>query len=180
MSIDFSVIRTNLFDWATANIPSGVPVVWYYPNAPRPTVDYVSLYISSINQIGWDYTQAPLDDFGIAQMVGDREFYLQVQGYGGDPMTILENLQTSLQQQTVLDSLRAVGLVFFNWQPINDITYLVDSRYEQRATFEVMFRLANIYTDNLGVIDRVELEEIFKDPAGTIVYDETFDIPPLP
>ena len=35
------------------------------------------------------------------------------------------------------------------------------------------------HTDNLGVIDTVVLEEVFKNPAGTIVYDETITIPPI-
>lgn len=178
MSLDFNVIRTNLYNWAIANIPEGMPAIYLYPNSPRPTVDYLSLYISSVTQIGWDYTQDPLDDSGIAQMVGDREFTLQCQAYGGDPLTVMENLRTSLQKQTVLDTLRLVGIVFVNWFPINDVTELVDSRFEQRASMDILFRIANVYTDNLGVIDTVVLEEIFKNPSGTVIYDETFTIPP--
>lgn len=177
MTIDFSVVRTNLYNWAVANIPSGTPAIYLYPNSPRPTVDYVSLYIATITQIGWDWTQDPLDDTGITTMVGDREFTLQVQAYGGDPMTVLQNLRTSLQKQTVLDSLRVNGIVFVNWFPINDVTELVDTRYEQRASMDVLFRIADISTDNLGVIDTVVLEEVFKNQNGDIVYDETFTIP---
>jgi hypothetical protein len=178
MAIDFSIVRTNLYNWCLANIPSGMPVIYLYANAPRPTVDYVSLYISTITQIGWDWTQDPLDDTGVTQMVGDREFILQVQAYGGDPMTVMQNLRTSLQKQTVLDSLRVNGIVFVNWNPINDITELVDSRFEQRASMDVLFRIADVSTDNLGVIDTVVLEEVFQNAAGDIVYDETFTIPP--
>jgi len=180
MAIDFSLVRTYLYNWAVANIPSAMPVVYLFPNAPRPTVDYVSLYISTITQIGWDWTQDPLDDFGISKMVGDREFTLQVQAYGGDPMTVLQNLRTSLQKQTVLDSLRVNGIVFVNWFAINDVTELVDSRFEQRASMDVLFRIADISTDDLGVIDRIVLQEVVKDPTGTTVYDETFTIPPAP
>lgn len=176
--LDFSVVRTNLYNWAIQNIPSGMPAIYLYPNSPRPQVDYVSLYISSITQIGWDYTQDPLDNTGVSQMVGDREFTLQCVAYGGDPMTVIQNLRTSLQKQTVLDSLRVTGIVFVNWFPVVDITELVDSRYEQRASMDVLFRIADVYTDNLGVISTVVLEEVFKNPAGTIVYDETFTIPP--
>ena len=178
MTIDFMQVRTNLYNWAIANIPSGMPVIYLYPNSPRPTVDYVSLYISTITQIGWDWTQDPLNDGGISQMVGDREFTLQVQGYGGYPMTVLQNLRTSLQKQTVLDSLRVNGIVFVNWFPINDVTELVDSRYEQRASMDVLFRIADVSTDNLGVIDTVVLQEVFQNATGATVYDETFTIPP--
>ncbi len=176
MTIDFMTVRTNLYNWAIANIPSAMPVIYLYPNSPRPTVDYVSLYISTITQIGWDWTQDPLNDSGITNMVGDREFTL---AYGGDPMTVLQNLRTSLQKQSVLDSLRVNGIVLVNWFAINDITDLVDSRYEQRASMDILFRIADVYIDNLGVIDNVVLQEIYKNPSGTTVYNETFTIPPL-
>ncbi len=179
MTIDFMTVRTNLYNWAIANIPSAMPVIYLYPNSPRPTVDYVSLYISTITQIGWDWTQDPLNDSGITNMVGDREFTLQAQAYGGDPMTVLQNLRTSLQKQSVLDSLRVNGIVLVNWFAINDITDLVDSRYEQRASMDILFRIADVYIDNLGVIDNVVLQEIYKNPSGTTVYNETFTIPPL-
>jgi|GEM_PF-2008660 len=178
-SLDFSIVRTNLYDWAITNIPIGMPVIYLYPNAPRPTVDYISLYIASINQIGWDWTQDPLNDTGITTMVGDREFTLQIQAYGDDPLTVLQNLRTSLQKQSVLDSLRVNGIVFVNWFAINDVTALIDSRYEQRGSMDILFRIADVYTDNLGVIDNIVLEEVYFDPTGAIVYDETFTIPPL-
>jgi len=179
MPIDFMVVRTNLYNWCIQNIPSQMPVIYLYPNAPRPTVDYISLYIASVDQIGWDWTQNPLDDTGLSQMVGDREFTLQVQGYGGDPITVLQNLRTSLQKQTVLDSLRQNGIVFVSWFPINDVTDLIDSRYEQRAQMDILFRIADIYIDDLGVIDTVVLQEVFENASGNIVYDETFTIPPI-
>ncbi len=180
MTIDFMTVRTNLYNWAIANIPMNTPVIYLYPNAPRPTVDYVSLYITTVVQIGWDYVQGPLNDSGDSQQVGDREFTLQVQAYGGDPITVLQNLRTSLQKQSVLDTLRINGIVFANWFQINDVTALIDSRYEQRASMDIQFRIADIYSDLSGVIDIVELEEIYKDPSGTTVIDQTILIPPAP
>lgn len=177
MSIDFMQIRSYLYNWAISNIPVGMPAIYYYPNAPRPTIDYVSLYISSLDQIGWDFDQAPQANDGIAEQVGDREFILQVQGYGGDPITVLNNLRTSLQKQSVLDTLRAVGIVFVSWFSINDITDLIDSRFEQRAVMDVKFRLADIYNDTPGVISSAQIQEIFEDSQQNIVYDETFIIP---
>lgn len=175
--INFDTLRNNLYDWAVDNLPTDTPVIYLYPNAPRPTVDYISLLLSSFNQIGWDYTQDPLDDSGVAELVGDREFILQVQGYGGDPMSLLEGLRTSLQKQTVLDSLRANGIVFVSWFPISDITALIDSRFEKRASMDVKFRLAQVYSDDLGVINTVELEEIFENAQGNVLIDETIQIP---
>lgn len=180
MALVFKDLKTSLYNWAVANVPSGMPVVYYFPNAPRPTVDYVSLLISSVTQIGWDYVPEPEDDSGVVEQVGDREFVLTAQAYGGDVLTVIENLRTSLQKQTVLDTLRSSGIVFVNWFPINDITDLVDSRFEQRATMDIQFRIAQEYFDNLGAIDQAEVEEVILNVDGSTVYDETVLIPPNP
>ena len=182
--IDFNLVRTNLYNWVIANIPTGMPAIYLYSNAPRNSplapVDYVTLNIASVVQIGWDYEQSPLTTGGISNSTGDREFTFQIQAYGGDVMTVMQNLRTSLQKQTVLDTLRLNGIVFANWFPINDLTTLVDSRYEQRASMDVLFRIADIYTDVVGVISTVRLQEVFFDAVGAIVYDKTFLIPPTP
>jgi hypothetical protein len=178
MTISFDSVRTDLYNWAVANVPSGMPVIYYYPNAPRPTVDYVTLYITSVTQIGRDYTSDPSNDAGIANMSGDREFTLQVQAYGDDPLTVLENLRTSLQKESVLDSLRATGISYVNWFPIQDITSLIDSRFEQRGTMDLLFRMAQTYTDTIGVIDTVQVTETVKDQEGNDVEHITLTIPP--
>jgi hypothetical protein len=178
MAIVFKQLKTTMYDWAVANVPSGMPVVYYYPNAPRPNVDYVSLLISSVNQIGWDYVPQPDDNPGVVEQVGDREFTMTIQAYGGDVLTVLNNLRTSLQKETVLDTLRASGVVFVNWFSINDITDLVDSRFEQRATMDVLFRIADEYLDTLGTIGQVELEEEILNIDGSTVIDQTVLIPP--
>lgn len=180
MPLVFSNIKTSLYNWALANVPAGMPVVFYFPNAPRPTVDYVSLLISSVMQVGWDYVPQPTDTAGDVEQVGDREFIVTANAYGGDVLTVLENLRTSLQKQTVLDTLRANGIVFVDWFPINDITDLIDSRFEQRATMDIRFRIAQEYTDVLGTIAQIEAEEVILNVDGTIVLDQTVLIPPNP
>lgn len=178
MTISFNTVRTNLYNWAVANVPVGMPVIYYYQNAPRPTVDYVTLYITSTVQIGRDFTQSPLTTAGTSAMIGDREFTLQIQAYGGDPITILENLRTSLQIVTVLDSLRAQGLVYVDWLAINDITDLINSRYEQRASMDLRWRIAQQYTEQAGAISTANVHETYFDSDGSLIISNTITIPP--
>ena len=178
MSINFNDVRTSLYNWVISNTPAGMPVIYLYNNSPRPTVDYLTLYISSVNQIGWDYVQPFSDNTGIEEQVGDREFTLNIVAYGGspstttgDPLTVLNNLRTSLQKQTVLDTLRANGIAFANWFPINDLTTLIDSRFEPRASMDIIFRMADIYSDISGFINTVNYEQTYFDAKGTVVYN---------
>ncbi len=180
MSIVFSTVKTSLYNWVVANLPGGMPAIYLYSNSPRPTIDYVTLYISSVSQIAWDYVQEPTTTSGIANQIGDREFTFQIQAYGGDPLTILNNLRSSLQKETVLDSLRANGIVLANWFDIVDLTTLIDTRYELRASLDIRFRMSDQYTDNHGVISTVSLEEQVLNPSGSIIFDKTFLIPPPP
>lgn len=175
MSLNFETIKTNLYSWALANCP-GCSVIFLNENAPRPAQPYVTLFLTSLNQIGEDFT--PESDInGMVDMVGDREFTLQIQTYGGDCITRLENLRSSLQKQTVLDTLRANGIVFVNHFGINDLTELLDSRFEKRGAMDVLFRIGQNYTDNLGLVETIEVEEIYQDAGGNVVYDHTITIP---
>lgn len=175
MPLNFETIKTNLYSWATAN-SGGASVIFLNENAPRPSQPYVTLFLSSLNQIGEDYTPES-DVNGLVDMVGDREFTLQIQTYGGDCITRLENLRSSLQMQTVLDTLRANGIVFVNHFAISDVTELLDSRFEKRAAMDVLFRIGQNYIDNLGLIQTVQVEEIYQDAGGSVVYDHTITIP---
>lgn len=176
MPINFETVKLNLYQWASSVVPMGMPVIFYEPNAPRPTVPYVTLYLNSIIAVNQDWTSNEADDTGTVNMHGDRQFTLQVQAYGGDPLTLMENLRTSLQKQSVLDTLRANGISFFASINIGDITELVDSKFERRATLDILFGIGQIYTDTVGYFDEVEIEEVIENPLGEIVYDETITI----
>lgn len=180
MSINWETVKTNIYTWVKANIPSGMPVTMLYENAPRPTAPYLTLNIASITQIGWDWTPNPTNTAGSISLTGDREFTVQLQAYGGDPFSVMENLRTSLQKEVVLDTLRLNGIVFADWFPINDITELVETRFEKRTSMDVLFRIAQTDTETLGTIATVQLQEVFSDAEGSVIYDKTFLIPPAP
>lgn len=175
MTINLETVKTNLYDWAKAQLPVNFPVILYYENAPRPTYNYVTIDITTFTQIGEDYTPQPTDDVGDVEMVGNREFTVQLQAYGGDSMGILETLRCSLQKLTVLDTLRNNGIIFVMHFPIQDITELVNSKFESRATMDVLFRMGQTYQDTLGSIDTVEIEEEFFE-GDTLVINQTVTV----
>jgi len=173
MPLNFETVKTNLYEWASS-VSGGSPVIVYNENSPRPALPYVTLYLQSLVQIGDDYVPRP-DGMGALTIVGDREFTLQVQAYGGDPITLLENMRSSLQKETVLATLREDNIVFVQHNPITDITLLLDTEFEARASMDILFRIAQTDTDNHGLILTVEIEENFSDGQST-VYSETVTI----
>lgn len=177
MSIIFNDVQNALYGWVSSQVVSR-QVIWYYPNAPRPANSYVSLNITSFSQMGWDYIPRPTDNPGNVILKGDRELTLSLQAYGDQPFETLENLRTSLQRETVKDYLRSQGLAYFGQESIIDISTLLDSRYEQRASMDVYFRIGQQYTDQLGTIATVEVTEQFFNAAEILIFDETYTVPP--
>src|SRR5690606_6313444 len=156
-------------------LPSNVPVIFYYQNDPRPSVPYVTLYLTPLSQIGNDFVPMPTNQAGTITQIGDREFTLQVQTYGDDCITRLENLRSSLQKQSVLDTLRENGIAFVQQLSINDITELNASRFENRAQMDLLFRIGQTYSETTGSIETVEINENFSN-GQTIVYDDKITI----
>jgi hypothetical protein len=179
VAIDFEQVKTSLYDWAVANLPANTPVIFLYQNAPRPDSAYVTLYLSSVVQIGDDFIPQPTTAPGDIEQQGDREFTLQIATYGGDCFTRLENLRSSLQKETVLATLRESGIAFVQHFPIQDVTELVSSRFENRAQMDVLFRIGQTYSEVSGSIETVEIDEEFSN-GDSVVYSDTQTITAAP
>ena len=176
MPINYTIVKSNLYDWAVGAVPVGMPVIYYNPNAPRPTVPYVTLYLNSITAVNQDYSYPNADSMGVINMKGDRNFTLQVQAYGGEPLNVLENMRSSLQKVTILDALRTAGIAFYQSLTITDITELVDSKFERRAQMDILFGIGQTYTDNPGYFNTVVVDETILNVDETIVYEDTITI----
>lgn len=176
MALNYDVVKSNLYTWAVSVSPMGMPVIFYEPNAPRPVVPYVSLYMNTVTAINQDWASPNSDILGNVDMHGDRQFTLQIQAYGNDPLTVLENIRTSLQKQSVLDTLRVNGIAFYQSLTINDITDLVDSRFERRAQFDALFGIGQVYQDSPGYFDEIEVEQEYIDAIDVVIFDETIII----
>lgn len=177
MAIDFAVVKTSLYNWVVAQIPMGMPVIYWQPNSPRPTIPYITLYLSQVTAVNQDWADSEATGIGVINMKGDRNFTLEVQAYGSDPLTLMENIRTSLQKQSVLDTLRTNGIVFYSSLTINDITELVDSQFERRAHLDILFGIGQVYTDTPGYFDHIELQEIVSDQTPAVIYNQTITIP---
>lgn len=181
MPISYATVKTNLYTWAVSVLPVGMPVIYWEPNAPRPEIPYVSLFLNSIVAPNQDWTSAQADANGVTLMQGDRQFTLSMQAYGGtDPLTVLENVRSSLQKQTVLDTLRANGIVFYSSLNIEDITDLIDSQWERRASMDILFGIGQSYSDAPGYFDKTVIQEIINDIDGSVVVNRLFNVPPTP
>lgn len=146
------------YQWAVANVNfAGVTVIEEKQNAPRPKRPFVTLNI--ISQVDQDFSdQLPPDDEGMAEIVNNREISLSIMAYGENANLIIDNLRRSCEKPSVRLEFRRSGVVYIQvLSGFTDETETVSSEYEERANLDLSFRTATIDTDDVGLIEEVEV-----------------------
>lgn len=168
-------MKLALYQWASIN--SGITTAWAYQNAPQPTKPFLTLYLSSFTAIGTDELFSPTN-VGITQIVGQREFTMTVTAEGPNALGILENLACTLEKPSVQASFTVNNLVYIRRLSINDLPTLEETQWKERAALDIQFRLANVFFDDVGLIEHVELTENYL-YNEELVYTTTNIIPPI-
>jgi hypothetical protein len=173
--INLSTVKTTLITWAATN--SGLSrVILANQNAPRPTLPYLTILLTPFIAIGDDYIYPP-DVAGVRKIKGNREFTVTINAFGTNAINYLQLLINSLEKPSVLEYLRANGIVFIRKLAINDVTALLETVYEERSICDIQFRLGENFTDNNSWIDQVELVENYFDDQS-IIETNLYLIPP--
>ena len=158
MTVDIVSARNAFYDWAAQHFVT----VWAMQSAPRPLLPYITL---DLNMVGsgeglpnkryisgssWSYSK-------------DRQFTLTVILFSDESdfssQADIIDLRNSLETDTVLGEFRAVGLALESIGPLNDLTTVIDSKYERRYQFDVTFHGAMVVIDNPDYIDKVEIND---------------------
>ncbi len=166
MSADWSTIRTTLWTWASG-VLSTVPVIWAEQNAAPPATPYVTLRIASTTQEGQDAQLPPDPVTGDAEIVGNREFTLEIQAFGGDvsattfgsTLDIISQLRSSLEVQSIRQQLRDGNVIYVDVLGSTNLSGIIPdtTRYEDRHALDVLMRTWSEVTDaDAGVIEKVE------------------------
>lgn len=182
--IDWNAVQLALWTWVDG-VDSGT-VIWAEQNAPIPDGAFATLRLASLVQVGQDFTAPPVEtgpgtDVFESDITGNREFTLEVQTFGADAFGRAEAIRSSLQRVSVLDALRAAGIVFVDRLGITNVTALDGNRQEERAAVDILFRAAQVQTEELPVIETVEVESAkYLSPDGSTAYEDSFTIPETP
>jgi len=149
-------IKSKLQTFIDDTTDNGVAVVFANQNAPRPKGPYITIHITAIGQKEFGTIGEPNTD-GDAEIVNDQEISVSLQAFGENAYSIMGGLRSSLDKVSVLQSLRAVGLLFIRvLNGVNDMSQTIGTKYEERAGMDLAFRAANVVSDHLGTIESVE------------------------
>lgn len=146
MSFSWPALQTALehvFESAT-----GISFVWSDEPVKVMQKPYGVLSLGQSISVGRDFAQHTFRDSGMTvDMAGHRELTINVQVFSrqargeNSARVLLEKARLSLANPVYRDELRSVGLIFVENHPVTSLDFTFQNRAENRATFDVVFRL---------------------------------------
>lgn len=132
-------------------------VAWSEESAPAPDEYHLMLRITGVPKVAQDGTTFDTET-GVLTITGNREFTLELQAYGAGAFALLTAIDSAVEKPSVLAGLREDGIVYVDSEPVQNLTYLIETRYRERAALDIRFRTAETQTDDVGYFDHVEGE----------------------
>lgn len=159
MSLSFADIDNYLYTWVATY--TGETIVWANENIEKEDLPFLMLRRNTTKSIG----QAHIDvhEDGYLLLARAHEMVVNAQAFGTNAMGRLDAFLMLANNPLAVDALSENGISFINdLSDIQNITGLVDSRYEERATVDVMFRFYIVYGEDgsieTGIIQKVDID----------------------
>lgn len=166
MSADWIEIKTALHDFA-ARATGIATVIWARQNGPRPPLPFVELSVSADTSTGLadeerqreNETPTPGAEL-ILETGGNDEFTITIEVFvdpdTDDAPARMRRVRRALSKDSEVNSFDAVGLAVIDSGAIQDVSAMLDTEQEGRATFDVRFRYADSSEEPTTFIETVE------------------------
>lgn len=163
--LDFAAMENALHAWLTAE--TGVQVILSRQGGPRPGDSYATLRVSEGATHGFPaevrrkVNPAPSGDGGDElqqDAVLRKELVASVQAFtpadtgNASAQALLSRAQAGLEKPSRLEAFRAAGLALVDRGTVQDVTALLETRFEGRAALQVRFLVWDKVSDFTGYI----------------------------
>ncbi len=158
------------------NLPKS-SVIWANQNdMPRPMKAYATLRLYNVQREAAEELR-PTDTPGIMNIVVPTSAMLEVQytdNQKQNPLETLERMVRGIEKPTVADRCQAARVAFFNAGPVQDVSFTLGAvAWEHRAAVDLSVRYMSEITDDVGIINEVEIAGTLTGPviSGEIIVD---------
>lgn len=152
-------------------------VIWAHQNnMPQPRKAYAMLRLYNAQREAAEELR-PTDMPGIMKVIVPTAATLEVQytdNLKKNPLEALEVMVRGLEKPTVADRCQAARVAFFNAGPIQDVSFTLGAvAWEHRAAVDLSVRYMSEITDDVGIINEVEIAGTLTGPviSGEIIVD---------
>lgn len=140
-------------------------------NAPQPKGLFCEIRVQNASSVGWDERRGP-DGNGVATIVGNREIMVYLQTIRAGAFDALITLKDSLNKESVAGALARECLIFVEAESVVNLTDVEQTTMVERAALDIRFRTVAETSDNVGLIERVEIEGTVKSGSGTEIVTQ--------
>lgn len=158
------------------NLPKS-SVIWANQNnMPRPMKAYATLRLYNAQREAAEEMR-PTDTPGVMNIIVPTSAMLEVQytdNQKQNPLETLEQMVRGLEKPTVADRCQAARVAFFNAGPVQDVSFTLGAvAWEHRAAVDLSVRYMSEITDDVGIINEVEIAGTLTGPviSGEIIVD---------
>ena len=133
-------------------------IIFSDQNAPRPSLPYWTLHLSSQRKVGRDSYSQGVDHNGDQMVCGVREITVQLQRFGPDSDVACAYLRDNLSRTTVMEDWQRSNIALYNVGDVLNVPYKLDnSRFEQRSNIDLFIRVGTELLDRVGIIEELEI-----------------------
>lgn len=157
MALDLISIQNALRAWVVS--VSGLEVIFANPNAPRPVIQYATIFVYQNTPVGVaEHKSDLLIDNTIDRSYSTvEEISVSINTFYANAYQNATLLKDSLARVTIREALYQSGLGYIRAGSIRDIPEIIDTLYEERAQFDCFFYARSLDTENIETIRQVEL-----------------------
>ncbi len=162
-------ITPPILAWLKKEFPD-VPRIIERPNVPRPKTPYFAIFMTTpLTKVGMSdsvefISSLPVPGATSYNIGGQRQFTMAIRCYGNpedkqyyDAQNKLVQLQDSLEDEVRRVDLTSAGLSVWFSTDILDIAELLETGFEPRAQFDIIFGIASNRAADLGAIEKTEI-----------------------
>lgn len=187
--LDIVDLQAALHIWvATATDLPPQNCIWANQHAPQPSLPYLTLKLSPFRKVPgqdakttvYDGTQ-PAGSEIVETITGNREFTLTLEAFSSSvtgaamALAYLEAALIALSLTDQVDTLLASGISIVDWDTPIDVSALIATAFQSRATVDVRFTTADQVTGNYGYIAQADVGVTIK-AAGNTIDSTTIDL----
>ncbi len=151
-------IYTQLIKWVQEE--TGKTAVKADQAAPRPKSPYVVIKPMGERKLGGDEeTRLSASVAGMQKIVGQRQRTVTIDVIGKGANNIAADLRLSLGKFSVQNSFNIADIAVVSTTAINNLTEIFETAFNERAAFDIMLAYTSDVDENVGYIEKVEINE---------------------
>lgn len=156
--LDQATIKKALYDWAVR--VTGGTTIHDYGDGPKPGKPFVTINVIGPQKPGFtdSVRGLPTGDLDFEQ-TGQRVFSVSVNVYDdSDAVTWAGKLQSSLDNPVEIDTFTRAGIGLGEARDVNDLTEVLETKYERRAQFDFDIFVASVIEFTNDIVETVEYQ----------------------